>query len=95
VHDRQVEVAREGDTLRAAVDHRLGTHVDGHAGHLAAPELAAGAVGRLEQQDVAAGVGQVAGRGQPSDATTDHDRSLHAPSLPDRNQLGTRRVGEE
>ena len=66
----------QGDPLGAPVEHRLGTDVDGEAGDLRAAQLAAEDRGALQQQHVAPGRGEVAGRGQPGmpPPTDDHRR---------------------
>ena len=80
---RQADSGRERDALGATVDHRLGADVDGDAGDLAAPELAAQPVRALEEQHVVAGVGQVAGSGQPTDPASHHDEPPHGSSVAD------------
>ena len=60
------------DGLGAAVQHRLGTDVDGDPADLGGAELAADLGRPLEDQDVVVG-GEQVGRGEPRDAASDDD----------------------
>jgi hypothetical protein len=102
VLDRKVEGAGQRNTLRTPVQHRLGAHIDGHAGDRSTPQLAAGPRRALEDEDLGTGRRQVVGRGQPRDPSPDDDHAarcwlVHPARIPDaraatpptrRNHLG-------
>ena len=84
--DLRAELLGERQSFGAASEHRLGADVDGQPGDLGAAELATDLGRALDQQDVAAGGGDAAGRDQTGDPATHHHRvTPHATSLPERS----------
>ena len=75
----RAQLAHQVDPLRAARQHRLGPDVDREPGDLRAAQLAADLRGALQQEDVATGGGQAAGRDQSRDSPAhDHHVPRHA-----------------
>ena len=83
--DLEPELPRQVHAFGAAVEHRLGAHVDRHACDLGQPELAADLRGALEEQHVEGRVlGDQVRRGQPGDPAAHDDdpgplRRTHLP----------------